>query len=246
MAEAIVGFHAIEELLKKGERKGTLYLSGRQGRLSELLEQARKGGYTVRMVPERELEGYLQQADADHRGALFLAEGRRSSIRDLQGYLRERDKPGALVLALDGITDPQNLGAILRSAEQFGTDLVILPARRSARVNPTVEKVSAGASNYVEIVTVPNLRRALGELKAAGYWVYGTDMSGEPLWSSDIRGKSVIVMGSEGKGLAELVRKECDQLLKIPTMGRIDSLNVSVAAGVVLYERARSVQAATE
>jgi 23S rRNA (guanosine2251-2'-O)-methyltransferase len=124
----------------------------------------------------------------------------------------------------------------LRSAEQFGVDVVVLPARRSARVNPTVEKVSAGASNYVRTVTVTNLRRALGQLKEAGYWVYGADAAGAPLWDAELQGKTVLVMGSEGKGVSEVVRRECDQLLRIPTSGRVDSLNVSVAAGVLLYE----------
>ncbi len=243
MSEAIVGFHAIEELMRSGERRGTLYLSGQGTRVRSLEDQAKAKGYPVVRVPERELEEYLQGREQEHRGAVFLSAEKRRSVKDLQSYLTRYDHPGALVLALDGITDPQNLGAILRSAEQFGVDLVLLPARRSAKVNATVEKVSSGASNYISILTVTNLRRALDELKQSGYWVYGTDMEGTPLWEADLQGKSVLVMGSEGKGLSELICKECDSLLRIPTSGKVDSLNVSVAAGVVLYERARSTRA---
>ena len=243
MSEAIVGFHAIEELLRSAERRGTLYVSGKGTRIHELEARAREKGYQIVRVPERELEEYLQGHEQEHRGAVFLSAEKRRGVKDLQSYLTHHNHPGALVLALDGITDPQNLGAILRSAEQFGVDLVLLPARRSAKVNATVEKVSSGASNYISTLTVTNLRRALEELKKSGYWIYGTDMEGVPLWEADLQGKSVLVMGSEGKGLGELIRRECDSLLRIPTSGKVDSLNVSVAAGVVLYERVRSTRA---
>jgi 23S rRNA (guanosine2251-2'-O)-methyltransferase len=236
MSDAVVGFHAIEELLKSGKRRGVLYVSAGGSRRQELEQLARRRGYAVRRVPERELEEYVRGSRKEHRGAVFLAERDKGPVRDLQSFLDHQDRPGTLVLALDGITDPHNLGAILRSAEQFGVDVVVLPARRSARVNPTVEKVSAGASNYVRTVTVTNLRRALGQLKEAGYWVYGADAAGAPLWDAELQGKTVLVMGSEGKGVSEVVRRECDQLLRIPTSGRVDSLNVSVAAGVLLYE----------
>jgi 23S rRNA (guanosine2251-2'-O)-methyltransferase len=239
MAEPVVGFHAIEELLREGSRRGVLYLSGASSRHAELERLAREGGYPVRRVPERELEEYVQGARKEHRGAVFLGAGSPRPARDLKAFLRDEDRPGTLVLVLDGITDPHNLGAVLRSAEQFGVDLVLLPARRSARVNPTVEKISAGASNYVTTLTVPNLRRALGALKEAGYWVYGAEPKGAPLWEADLQGKTALVMGSEGKGMSEVVRKECDQLLRIPSEGHIDSLNVSVAAGIFLYERLR-------
>lgn len=240
MAEAVIGFHAVEELLRNGKRRGTLYVSVENSRTRELEGLARQKGYPVRRVPERELEEYVRAERKEHRGAVFLTSEKVRAVKDLKSYLAERDHPGALVVALDGITDPHNLGAVLRSAEQFGADLAVLPARRSAKVNQTVEKVSAGASNYISTVTVPNLRRALTDLKNAGYWVYGADIEGTPLWEVDMWGKAVIVMGSEGRGLAEVVRRECDLLLRIPTFGQVDSLNVSVATGIVLYEYARS------
>ena len=141
---------------------------------------------------------------------------------------------------LDGITDPHNLGAILRSADQFGVDLVIIPERRSVQANETVQKVSSGAAQYVKMSVVTNLSREIAYLKENGFWVYGADMSGNSSYEEKFSKRSVIVMGSEGDGISQLVRKNCDYITSIPMQGHIDSLNVSVATGILLYEYRRT------
>ena len=141
-----------------------------------------------------------------------------------------------LVVVLDGITDPHNYGAIIRSCDQFGVSLIVNPNSRSAKDSETVARTSAGASAWMPIATVPNLVRAVGLLKEAGFWVYGADMGGEPAHKKDLTGRVALVMGSEGEGIARLLREACDGIVSIPSKGQIDSLNVSVAAGVLLYE----------
>jgi 23S rRNA (guanosine2251-2'-O)-methyltransferase len=141
-----------------------------------------------------------------------------------------------VVLVLDEITDPQNLGAILRSCDQFSVSLVVIPERRSVQVNETVVKVSSGAAQYVPVSVVTNINRELEYLKANGFWVYGADMGGKVTYKTVFPKKTVLVMGNEGKGLSQLTQKLCDMLVSIPMTGHIDSLNVSVAAGILLYE----------
>ncbi len=162
--------------------------------------------------------------------------GKRRSGGDLLEHIREIKKEHSLVLVLDGITDPHNLGAILRSADLMDVAAVILPRRRSAEVNDTVRTVSAGASHHVEVFTVPNLSRILEQLKGEGYWIYGADMEGRCAHSVRLGGKTVLVLGSEGKGVSSELRKHCDEVLTIPSGGHIDSFNVSVAAGILMYE----------
>ncbi|MDR3139110.1 MAG: 23S rRNA (guanosine(2251)-2'-O)-methyltransferase RlmB, partial [Treponema sp.] len=139
-------------------------------------------------------------------------------------------------LILDEITDPHNYGAILRSCDQFGADLVISRNRRGAKHAGVIAQTSAGAVSWVPAAETPNLPRAVEDLKAAGFWIYGADMKGEALYTRDLRGRVAVVLGSEGQGVSRLLRERCDAMIAIPAMGRIDSLNVSVAAGIFLYE----------
>ena len=157
---------------------------------------------------------------------------------DFCSGLKEGDS--ALVLALDEITDPHNLGAILRSADQFSASLIIVPERRSASANETVIRISSGAAQYVTMSTVTNLAKELDVLKQFGFWVYGADMNGESSYDMDFPNRTVIVMGSEGSGMRSLVRAKCDHIVSIPMSGHIDSLNVSVAAGILMYEYRRN------
>lgn len=143
------------------------------------------------------------------------------------------------MLVLDGIMDPQNLGAILRSADQFATDMVVIPSRHSAQETQTVAKVSAGASAYVPLAVVPNIPSALELLKENGFWIFGADMEGQTTDTIDFGGKVCLVLGSEGTGLRRLVRERCDFLARIPAAGHVDSFNVSVAAGILLFEARR-------
>ena len=238
MAEHVFGFHSIEETLRKGVGGGTLFLSRENSRLSQIRALAEKKGVPVSEVQDEELTR-LCGSDA-HRGALLVLERAPSSQKSsLKHHLKALTGEKALVLVLDGITDPQNLGAILRSADQFQSELVIIPSRRSAQESQTVNKVSSGASEYVPLAVVPNLTSALELLKENGFWIFGADASGETTDKLDLKGKVCIVMGSEGTGMHRLIREKCDFLVSIPAAGHVDSFNVSVAAGILLFETRR-------
>ena len=246
MGEKVYGYHAIEEALKKAGMGSTLYVErGRSDKLDALVREARLTGKVAvkkvsrdelgRMLPGADLRGALLDMGGPRRGASRLQE---MSVEDFCASLKEED--GALVLLLDGITDPHNLGAILRSADQFGVSLAVIPERRAVQANETVVKVSSGAAQYVPVSVVPNLSRAIATLKDNGFWVYGADMAGESSYAIKFPSRTAIVMGSEGDGISQLVRKNCDHIVSIPMQGHIDSLNVSVAAGILLYEFRRS------
>jgi 23S rRNA (guanosine2251-2'-O)-methyltransferase len=183
----------------------------------------------------------LDRLAPDHRGIALYTEdpgpGKELSLADFLAGLG--DRTDALVVILDEITDPHNYGAIIRSCDQFAVDLVVTRARRIAKHADIVSKTSAGADAWVPVAEAPNLPRSLGSLKEAGFWIYGADMAGDPVWSKDLRGRTAIVLGGEGTGVGRLLKEQCDALVAIPAHGRIDSLNVSVAAGVLLYEISR-------
>ena len=153
-------------------------------------------------------------------------------------------RPAVLAVVADGVTDPANLGSITRSADQFGADLVLIPRRRTARVTDRVMRMSAGAAAHVATVTVANVAAALAQLKAFGCWIYGADLKGEPLDQVRFPTRVALVVGAEGGGLHTLVRSRCDHLVRIPTAGQVDSLNVGVAAGILMYEVRRQQRAA--
>ena len=243
MGEKIVGFHAIEEGLKKAGRSSVLYLergAGSRVQRIEHLGQA-NGKVVIKKVPKAELDRIAGRAD--HRGAVLdlafgasaaVEKGNRRTVKEFVEGLTEDDS--ALVLVLDEVTDVQNLGAILRSADQFAVSLVLLPERRSAQINPTVVKISSGAAHWVPVSRVVNLNRELEVLKQAGFWVYGAALGGDSLHQTTFTKRTVLVMGSEGKGISPMTEQLCDHLVTIPTAGHIDSLNVSVATGIMLYE----------
>ncbi len=235
MSGYIIGFHAIEEALKFSGRGGILYLAKRGKRYDVLAHAAAECGAKVVDVPEHELTRLC--GNSEHRGVLFQPASREAGKhRDLAEFLASDREGPQLVVVLDEITDPHNLGAVLRTCDQFGVDLVVIPQRRSAKETQTVVKTSSGAALYVPVVIVPNIPRALDLLKERGFWVYGADMEGTALPNARFDVKSVLVMGSEGKGLGRLIREHCDMLVSIPSKGHVDSLNVSVAAGICMYE----------
>lgn len=242
MGEKVYGFHAIEEALKKAGMGSTLYVQRQGGeRIESLVREAKLTGKVAvkklskdeleRMMPGADVRGAILDLGGPRRGASRLIE---TTVEEFCDRLGEND--GALVLILDGITDPHNLGAILRSADQFGVDLVLIPERRSVQANETVVKVSSGAAQYVPLSVVTNLTREIKTLKDNGFWIYGADMAGEESYSMSFPVRTAIVMGSEGNGISQLVRKNCDHIISIPMRGHIDSLNVSVATGILLYE----------
>ncbi|MGA2641107.1 MAG: 23S rRNA (guanosine(2251)-2'-O)-methyltransferase RlmB [Spirochaetia bacterium] len=238
MAEHVYGFHSIEEALRKGAGTGTLLISRQSARISQVRQLAERKGVPVSEVEDAELTR-LCGSEA-HRGVLLAMERPSSSQRSsLKHHMKDLEGEKSLVLVLDGITDPQNLGAILRSADQFGVQLVIIPSRRSAQENQTVSKVSSGASEYVPLAVVPNVASALEILKENGFWIFGADAEGKSTDSLDLKGKVCIVLGSEGSGMHRLVREKCDFLVSIPASGHVDSFNVSVAAGILMFEARR-------
>ena len=246
MGERVYGYHAIEEALKKAGMGSTIYLQRNGGeRIQSLERQARLTGKVAvkkvskddleRMMPGVDLRGAILDMGGPRRGASRLQE---TTVEEFCASLSEDQD--ALVLILDGITDPHNLGAILRSADQFGVNLVMIPERRSVQANETVVKVSSGAAQYVPVSVVTNLNREIETLKKNGFWVYGADMKGSSSYSEKFSSRTAIVMGNEGSGMSSLVRKNCDYIVSIPMQGHIDSLNVSVAAGILLYEYRRN------
>jgi len=238
MASFITDFHGCEETIKKGGIEGTLYISKQSKRISTLKNMAEVKGLSVKEISLAEMD---KMATKGHRGfvlkiANFKIKSESKKDFFFESFLNEYSKQDGLIVVLDSITDPHNYGAILRSCDQFNVDAVVVPSRRSASETPVVLRVSAGAVNYVNIAVVPNLNRALKQIKDAGFWVYGADMGGESAPKMNLSGRICIVMGSEGKGLHEKIRENCDGIISIPTKGNIDSLNVSVATGVLLYE----------
>jgi 23S rRNA (guanosine2251-2'-O)-methyltransferase len=235
MALTIVGFHAIEEVLKKGMLKGTLYLLPQKKKSEDLRRLASDQDLPVVLADERELDAV--SGGADHRGAVLVLEGLPFEYQNnLTFILKSLTGPTALVLLLDSITDPHNFGAILRTADQFQADCVLVTERRAAHETQTVMSTSSGASSYVAIVTVVNLRQAIETLKQHEFWIYGADLTGTEAASVNLKGRVALVLGSEGKGIRQLVRESCDGLVRIPARGHVDSFNVSVAAGILMYE----------
>ncbi|MBI9103332.1 MAG: 23S rRNA (guanosine(2251)-2'-O)-methyltransferase RlmB [Spirochaetales bacterium] len=254
------GYHAVEELLASGEGQGELLYSRRSQRIDSIIELAKEHKIPTRKAGKAALDKIA--GSENHRGLLFVASGRGGSKKGGPDGLSTADSPGnlskadkytcledflaelpeednLLVLLLDGVTDPQNLGAILRSADLFDVDLVVIPERGSVGSNATVRNVSAGAASWVPLVSVTNLARAMAALKNEGFWIYGAMMDGERVDKVNLKGKTALIMGSEGKGLRRLVAEGCDGFVSIPTGGHIDSLNVSVATGILLYESRR-------
>ena len=179
---------------------------------------------------------------ASARPAVAGARAGREGLREHLAALAER--PAVLAVVTDGVTDPANLGSIARSADQFAADLVLIPRRRTARVSDTVMRMSAGAAAHVATVTVANVAAALAQLRAFGCWIYGADLKGEPIDLVRFPPRVALVVGAEGGGLHTLVRSRCDHLVRIPTAGQVDSLNVGVAAGILMYEVRRQQRAA--
>lgn len=240
MSTYIIGLHAIESWLHIPNKGTVLFVAKENKRNSALSQLALERGVPVEKVGMEDI-GRRAGTD-DHKGiALRIPSPREMDENDLKSFLPERGA-NALMLLLDGITDPRNLGAILRSAEQFTADGVIIPKRRGAGITPEVSRSSTGADAIVPLFTVVNISRSIEMLKESGFWVYGADMAGKAVDTVNLTGKAALVMGSEGKGLGQNVRNHCDELLSIPTGGNLDSLNVSVAAGILLYEIRRQQQ----
>jgi 23S rRNA (guanosine2251-2'-O)-methyltransferase len=242
----LLGIHSIREALEAGRAIERIVVArGRGGeRVEELVRLARSRNVPVRFE-DREAITRLAGTD-QHQGIIALAGAKAAST--LEDLIADQN-PTALLVLLDGIEDPHNLGAILRSALAAGATGVLIPERRAAGLTETVARASAGALEHLPVARVTNLARAMEEMKEAGYWLVGLDERAPQDYTQvDMTGRVALVMGGEGKGLHELTRKRCDFLVSIPTTGPVRSLNVSVAAGVVLFEavRQRKVKAGRE
>jgi 23S rRNA (guanosine2251-2'-O)-methyltransferase len=233
----MTGFHAVEQALAVGRPLDRIAIArGRHGgRVEEIVRLARSRGVPVRFE-DRQLIDRLA-GGREHQGIAALAAAKPAV--ELEDLLRVEMAQGLLVL-LDGIEDPHNLGAIVRTSLAAGAGGVVIPERRAAGLSDTVERAAAGALTHLPVARVKNLVRAMEEIKEAGYWLVGLDERAPSSYSEvDLRGPVGIVLGNEGAGLHELTRKRCDFLVSIPTTGPVRSLNVSVAAGVVLFEAVR-------
>jgi 23S rRNA (guanosine2251-2'-O)-methyltransferase len=245
--EVLYGLHPVEEALKAGKRRFDRVLAARERhdpRLASLVAHCRENGVRVDELPREQLTQAAKTAA--HQGVVAFVRPQESlSIEDL--FVAQAGRPGVarLVLALDGVEDPQNLGALLRVADGAGVDGVVVTERRAAPLSAVAVKASAGAAEHLRIARVVNLVRALEDLKEQNLWIVGLDERGETDYDRfDFTGDLVIVLGREGAGLHDLVRRTCDHLLRIPMAGGVSSLNVSTAGAVVLYEAARQRRAA--
>jgi 23S rRNA (guanosine2251-2'-O)-methyltransferase len=240
--EVLYGLHPVTEALRSGSRQFDHVCVSRDrqdDRLQQVLDACREAGVKVRFEPREHLAKLAKTPG--HQGVVAIV--RERSFADLEDLLSDACHPDSrhpLLLALDGVEDPQNLGALIRVADGAGVDGVILPERRSAPLSPAAIKASAGAAEHVKIAKVVNLVRSLERLKEQNIWCIGLDERGTVDYDQySYLGPCCLVLGREGEGLHELVRKTCDQLLRIPMAGKVSSLNVSAAGAVVLYEAAR-------
>ncbi len=237
-AERAFGLHAVTSLLQRHPARVSVLLAldtRSDERMAEVLRLAETAGVPVRRIPRRELDELLP--GVSHQGVLAeMGKAPGLGEQDLPAFLENLGKP-AFLLVLDGIQDPHNLGACLRSADAAGVDIVIVPRDRSAPINSTVRKVACGAAESVPVVRVTNLARTLRVLKNAGVWIFGAAGEAESvLYTTDLSGPVALVLGGEGKGLRRLTREHCDGLMSIPLAGSVSSLNVSVATGICLFE----------
>jgi|Deesub1362B_J571_1020462.scaffolds.fasta_scaffold03673_2 23S rRNA (guanosine2251-2'-O)-methyltransferase len=235
-ATKIIGVNPVKEALEAGKpiEKILLVQKESRSRYGAILQLARQRGVPVQYLPEEALS--RKAGTSHHQGVLAIGSVVQTvSLEELLDLCRKKENP--LLVALDRIQDPQNLGAILRSAEAAGFCGAVLPARRSAPLSPTVTKTSAGAVQFLPIARVGNLNNALRRLKEAGYWIVGSDQNAEMnYWDLPAELPLVVVIGSEGEGMHHLTRRLCDYVVKIPMHGKTRSLNASAAAAVLFFD----------
>lgn len=240
--DVIVGRNAVLEALKSGRTVDLLYVSqsANGGSMGKILALAREKRIVVKTVAPQKLDAMSQ--GVVHQGvAAVLSVADYVPLEALLDTARERGEAPFLIIC-DEIEDPHNLGAILRTAEAAGAHGVILPKRRSATLTQAVYKTSAGAASVVPVCRVPNLRQAITALKKEGVWIYAADMDGSAWCQQDYSAGTALIIGSEGRGVNRLLREEADQIISLPMSGQINSLNASVAAGILMYEVARQRQ----
>ena len=233
----ILGKNPVIEALKADQPVDTVYISGSGTVFSKIASMARNNGAVVKNVNDQKLRQMC--GSAAHQGVIAVcACAEYATVEDILEKAEEKGHDPFIIIC-DEIEDPHNLGAIIRTAEAAGADGIIIPKRHCASISPTVYKTSAGAVSWLPIAKVSNLASAIDFLKENGVWIYGTDASGEDYSETDFTGACAIVIGSEGFGMSRLIQKKCDFLVKLPMLGKITSLNASVAGGIFMYEVVR-------
>lgn len=238
-ADLVFGIHAVGALMQRAPQDvlELFVMKDRDDkRMQPLIQQARQHGVSVQFCNRKTLDDMV---GGQHQGIVAKARLQSSGTEaDLAAIVAANDKP--FILILDGVTDPHNLGAILRSADAAGVHAVVAPKDRSVKLTSVVRKVACGAAENVPFITITNLARTMRELQEAGVWIVGTAGETETLvYDADLKGPLALVLGAEGEGLRRLTRETCDSLVKIPMFGTVSSLNVSVAAGICLFEAVR-------
>lgn len=229
VSEALKSNRSIERLLiARGEMSGSI---------RAIIAKAKEKGIPIKEVDTKKLD--FMCGNSNHQGIVAVAAVKEYvSVDFILEAAREKGEDPFIII-LDNIEDPHNLGAIIRTAECAGAHGVIIPKRRAAGLTYSVGKASAGAYEYMPVARVTNVPSTIDELKEKGFWVYGADMDGEAYCASNLKGSCALVIGSEGKGLQRLVKEKCDMILSLPMLGKINSLNASVAAGILMYEITR-------
>ncbi len=240
--DIIAGRNAVQEALRSGRTIDSLYVArgNRTGSLAALIAKAKEQGVAIKEADARKLDFLC--GNANHQGVIAVAAVKEyATIEDMFALAQQRGEAPFIILA-DELEDPHNLGAILRTAECAGAHGVIIPRRRAVGLTYAVGKASAGAVEYVPVARVTNMAAAIDELKERGVWIYATDLDGETWCSVDYSGPVALVIGNEGQGVSRLVKEKSDFVVTLPMVGQIQSLNASVACGILCYEVARQRQ----
>lgn len=235
----IEGRNAVMEAFRAGKTIDRLFVQdgAREGSVSSILREAKKQGTPVDFVPKQRLDEMSEAGN--HQGVMaYLAAYSYAEVSDMLQIAKEKGE-APFLFVLDGIEDPHNLGAMIRTANLAGAHGVIIPKRRAVGLTATVAKASAGAINYTPVAKVTNIAQTIDELKKEGLWFVCADMGGESMYRLNLKGAIGLVIGNEGEGVSRLVREKCDMIASIPMKGDIDSLNASVACGVLAYEIVR-------
>lgn len=234
--DLIIGRNAVTEAVKGGREIDTLFIANgdRSGSIGMIMGLSREKGIVVKEVDRRKLDAMC--GGGNHQGVAARAAAHKyAEVDDIIAAAKEKGEEPFVVIC-DEIEDPHNLGAIIRTADACGAHGVIIPKRRGVSLTYAVGKVSAGAIEYVPVARVTNLPSTIEELKSKGFWIYGADMDGTPWDKQDYSGAVALVVGSEGRGISRLVKEKCDFIVSLPMKGKINSLNASVAAGILMYE----------
>lgn len=234
--DIIFGRNSVQEAIKAGRPLDSVMVARgeRSGSVPKILADAKNAGIPIKEVDRKKLDFLC--GHANHQGVIAMGAVKAySSVDDIFEKAAQKGEP-PFIIVCDEIEEPHNLGAIIRTAEAAGAHGVIVPKRRSAPLSFAVAKTSAGAVEFMHVARVTNIPQTLDELKERGVWIYCADMDGETFYNADLKGAVALVIGSEGKGVGRLVKEKCDVILSMPMKGQINSLNASVAAGILMYE----------